>query len=131
VISLNSTLRADGSVGVARLRFRGSTIIGAEMVFTERNEITGGFGSDYRNTLLHEIGHVLGLAHSTDPRDVMYPGGYFNPGARLGQFTESESVALGMMYRYRSAGNFPPDRDPALGVRPSGSARPLRTTFVH
>jgi hypothetical protein len=35
-----------------------------------------------------------------------------------------------MMYRYRTAGNFPPDRDPALGVRPASLAEPVRRIFV-
>jgi predicted Zn-dependent protease len=30
-------------------------------------------GSRYQPVLLHELGHVVGLDHSRDPRDVMYP----------------------------------------------------------
>lgn len=130
MISLNSNLLpADNNVAEARMRFRGPTIVGADVVFVDRKELTGGSGSSYRNTLLHEMGHVMGLAHSPDGHDVMYPGGYLNPGARIGQFTESEGIALRMMYHYRSAGNFPPDRDPALGVRPAAESSPVLTTI--
>ena len=52
------------AVGRARLRFSGPTIVGATLNFVSRAEITGGSGSDWRNTLLHEMGHALGLLHS-------------------------------------------------------------------
>jgi hypothetical protein len=126
VISLNSNLIPDSNaVGIARVRFRGATIIAGELVFANRGEITGGFGSDYRNTLLHEMGHILGLSHSPSNRDVMTPG--TGPGSKVGQFQEGEALALRMMYTYRVAGNLPPDRDPALAAR--STATPVRTVF--
>jgi hypothetical protein len=128
VISVNSSiLPDDGTVGEARMRFRGPTIIAADVVFVERGELTGGTGSQYRNTFLHEMGHVLGLAHSPNNRDVMTPG--TGPGSRVGTFQDGEATALSMMYRHRTAGNFPPDRDPGLGVRPSALAEPVRPTI--
>jgi hypothetical protein len=128
VISLDSSILPDeNAVGEARLRFRGASIIGADVVFASRGEITGGTSSEYRNTLLHEMGHVLGLAHSPNNRDVMTPG--TGPGSKVANFSDSEATSLRMMYRYRTAGNFPPDRDPALGVRPSAFVQPIRTVF--
>lgn len=126
VISLDSNIGAgNNAVGLVRLRFQGATIAGAQVVFANRAEITGGPRSDYRNTLLHEIGHVLGLRHSPSDRDVMTPGS--GPGTKVAEFQDEEATALRMMYLYRSAGNFPPDRDPAVGAR--SAAQPLETVI--
>ena len=54
--------------------------------------------------LLHELGHVLGLSHSEDGRDVMAP--HEN---KLLAFSERENVALKLMYRWRQPGNDLPD----------------------
>ena len=122
MISLNRNIRPDdNAVGEARLDFRGATIIGADIVFANRAEITGGPRSDYRNTLLHEMGHVMGLAHSPSDRDVMTPG--VGPGTKVARYQPGEEVALHMMYNHRVAGNFPPDRDPVAGARSNASPR--------
>lgn len=113
VISLDSNLvTSDDAVGETRLKFRGSTITAADVVFVNRKELTGGAGSDYRNTLLHEMGHVLGLRHSPDDHEVMAAGGYANAGSKVGQFQAGEGTALRVMYFYRKAGNFPPTATP-------------------
>jgi hypothetical protein len=126
-ISIDPSIRSESNV-VGQVRwtsFRGPNITSAEILFSSRGEITGGTGSDYRNTLLHELGHVLGLNHSPNARDIMAPGGGAKAGGIVGQYQEGEAVALRMMYRDRTAGSFPPDRDSALGVRASSSVSPV------
>ena len=102
----------EDSVAFAEMRLRGSTIFSARMVFWRLPEITGGHGSQYRNTLLHEFGHVLGLGHSPEDDDVMIEGQ--GRGAKVGAYSEHETVALSMMYRHRRAGNAFPDKAPEI-----------------
>lgn len=115
-------LEAEDAIGLADLRFQGATIVGAELSFASRAEIVGSARADYANTLLHEMGHALGLDHSKDVRDVMTPGS--GPGTRVATYQEGESTALRMMYVHRAAGTFFPDRDP--GVAAASAARPVR-----
>lgn len=115
-------LEAQDAIGLADVRFSGASIVGAELSFASRAEIVGSGRADYANTLLHEMGHALGLGHSIDTRDVMTPGS--GPGTRVGTFQEGEAAALRMIYFHRSAGTYFPDRDP--GVAAASSARPVR-----
>ena len=115
VIALNSNILAtEDAVGTAALSFQGANIVRAQVTFTNRGEITGGGGSEYRNTLLHEMGHVLGVLHSLRDDDVMTPGA--GPGTRVAQYQPHEATALHLMYAHRAAGNRAPDKDPALGA---------------
>jgi hypothetical protein len=118
-------LETEEAVGLARMRFQGANVVGAELVFASRSEIVGSARADYANTLLHEMGHALGLDHSKDTRDVMTPGS--GPGTRVGTYQEGEATALRMMYVHRAAGTYFPDRDP--GVAAASAARPLRTVI--
>lgn len=81
----------------------GGRITGANIVFSDRRHVSRGF-----NALLHELGHVLGLSHSLDSRDLMYE--YLTAQSENG-FSERERVALAMMYRWRRPGNVAPDRE--------------------
>lgn len=121
VVSIDPDIADEDFVAYADLNFRGANIIGADVRFARRQEITGGARSDYRNTLLHEMGHVMGLGHSPSTRDVMTPGA--GPGTRVAEFQPDEGTCLSMMYFHRRAGNFMPDRDPALGARATGEWR--------
>lgn len=59
------------------------------------------------NTLLHELGHALGLNHSPRGEDVM-----FASSTRTRTFTDAEARAAAMMYSWRKAGNTFPDSEP-------------------
>jgi hypothetical protein len=118
-------LETQDAIGLASLSFQGASIVGAELSFASRSEIVGSARADYANTLLHEMGHALGLGHSSDTRDVMTPG--TGPGTRVSTFQEGEATALRMVYVHRSVGTYFPDRDP--GVAAASSARPVRTVI--
>lgn len=124
-VGVDPDLEDESAVAEARLDTRGSVIIGARIVFTRRSEISGGPQAQYTNTFLHELGHVIGLSHSPDDKDVMTPGE--GPGTRVAVYQPGEAGCLRMIYVHRRAGNRFPDRDPALGA--ASSAR-LRTTVI-
>jgi len=126
VVRIDASILDSNAVGRARLRYSGATIIGATLSFAGPTEITGGIGSDWRNTFLHEMGHALGLSHSPNDRDVMTPGA--GPGTKVAQFSERETSALHMMYQHRAPGNWFPDKDPQLAS--ASSARPVVSEFV-
>jgi hypothetical protein len=115
VVRLDPGVTDEGAVAVTEIRMRGSAIVSASVRFATRQEISGGNRSDYRNTLLHEMGHVMGLSHSPSTRDVMTPGA--GPGTRVAEYQPDEATCLTMMYFHRRAGNLPPDRDPGAGAR--------------
>jgi len=71
--------------------------------------------------MLHEIGHALGLFHSSRTTDIMYE----TPVAST--FSVDERVLLAMMYRHRRPGTTFPDNDTHLGA---ASAAPRRFTIV-
>lgn len=126
VIDIDPSVADEQAVAIARLRFRASTITGGTISFVDRQEIVGGRGAAYGNTFLHEMGHIIGLAHSPRPSDVMTPAG--GRGTTVDAYQRDEAIALHMMYFHRAAGNQPPDKDPQL-VAASG-ATPRRTVII-
>lgn len=113
-VRINPSILDEGAIAQTLITFRGASITEATVEFANRQEISGGSGSQYRNTLLHEMGHVMGLNHSASDRDVMTPAE--GPGTREGNYQTDEATCLHMMYAHRQAGNFFPDRDAALGA---------------
>jgi hypothetical protein len=114
LVTIDPSVAEDDAVAEANLTFRGPTVTGAKVRFLNRGEISGGARSDYRNTLLHEMGHVIGLGHSPNDRDVMTAGA--GPGTKWTEFQDDEALCVRMMYAHRQAGNIFPDRDVALGA---------------
>lgn len=116
-VLINPAILDEGAIAQTSFVTRGAVITEATIEFADRQEISGGRGSDYRNTLLHEMGHVMGLSHSASDRDVMTPAE--GPGTKEGVFQPQEATCLHMMYHHRQPGNLPPDRDAALGTATS------------
>ena len=117
LILINPAILDEGAIAQTSFGARGAAITDARVEFADRQEISGGAGSDYRNTLLHEMGHVMGLSHSASDRDVMTPAE--GPGTKEGHYQPDEATCLHMMYVHRQPGNLPPDRDAALGTATS------------
>jgi hypothetical protein len=126
VIEVDSSVADQQAVALARLQSQGPVITGGTISFVDREEIVGRYGASYSNTFLHEMGHIIGLAHSPDTGDVMTPAG--GSGTSGNQFRLNEAIALHMMYVHREAGNYHPDRAPQLGAASGVSLR--RTVIV-
>jgi hypothetical protein len=125
-IDIDPSVADEQAVAIARLRFRAETITGGSISFINRQEIIGAVGASYNNTFLHEMGHIIGLAHSPDPSDVMTPAE--GRGTSVDVYQREEAVALHMMYFHREAGNRPPDKDPQLLA--AAVATPRRTVII-
>jgi hypothetical protein len=107
--------------------FSGLTIVRSRIVFRSIAEFIGlsRLNGGRPNTALHEMGHVLGLDHSNDYRDVMSQEDDRNPTFTFGR---KEELALRMMYSHRAPGNAAPDRAP--GVPTSTTLRAPRAVVV-
>jgi len=121
VVDIDSSVADQQAVAIARLRTRGAIITGGTISFVNHQEIIGGRGASYHNTFLHEMGHIIGMAHSPDMSDVMTAAA--GRGTTVDAYQRNEAIALHMMYRHREAGNFPPDRAPELGASSPGALR--------
>ena len=53
---------------------------------------------DIQTVALHQIGHLLGFAHSSDSNSVMYP--FFSPGLVKRQLTETDRRGAKLLYPY-------------------------------
>ena len=90
-----------------------------------------GTGVDLFSVALHEAGHALGLAHSTDPSAVMYP--YYRQQTGL---TSDDITAIQSLYGAASSTPAPPapippttpTPAPTLPVRPTQPSQPAQPT---
>lgn len=87
--------------------FKGNELTGCRIVYRDERRTS-------RATLTHELGHCLGLAHSTLIGDLMYA----QEQRGVDTYSAAELVLLRMMYRHRAAGNAAPDRE--AGVAAAG-----------
>ena len=78
---------------------------------------SSGSGTDFYSVVLHELGHALGLGHSTNPADVMYPFYRHNT-----TFSANDINAIEAVYQSREATLPPPKPVPlALTIQPLAS----------
>ena len=109
VLAVDSAQVPDNGIAVTIFNATSWRITSARVYFEGPSNIIGG-GGFRNNTLLHELGHVMGLSHSGDRRDVMSVDNNRRADKSYGP---DESKALRMIYAWRKAGNTFPDSEAA------------------
>lgn len=97
--------------------------LAGDMHFDDSENWGVGTGVDIFSVALHEAGHALGLAHSTDPNAVMYA--YYHQATGL---TADDIAAIQALYGAPSTAPAPPLPVPTQPVRPSPPAPPTQPT---
>ena len=94
--------------------------IAGDMHFNPAENWSVGGGTDIYTVALHELGHALGLGHTTNPADVMYP--YYRFGAQL-----SPNDIAGVQSLYGALGAPVPGvgSNPNVGGNPIAPSSPL------
>jgi len=105
---------ANEALAYTTVSSQANRIVSSRIVFGERKYIMGAGGAVVkRNTLLHELGHAIGLGHSLSSDDVMCPSW---PRRNERTYSPGEEVSLRLMYRYRAPGNAAPDREAGIAA---------------
>jgi hypothetical protein len=99
--------------------------LAGDMHFDDSESWGVGTGIDLFSVALHEAGHALGLAHSTNPSAVMYP--YYRQQTGL---TSDDIAAIQSLYGAPSSTSTPPTSTPTptptQPVRPSQPSQPAQ-----
>jgi len=108
-VSIDPTINASGIAAAGGRQFYGLEI--DQGVISYQYEV---LARDIQ-LVLHELGHILGMRHSLDDRDIMNLHGPIDPSTN--DYTSREKLTMRMMLQ-RRAGNRFPDNDQGVGTRP-------------